>query len=121
VRVDGPVSSAFVVDAALAARRDRWSEAVVQAEPRQVRSSPVERSAVSEVPAEAAARVTDGRRQRREQKKRDAGTKTGATAPPPGARTADTARQPGTAADPRVRAYAPPADARPGRVVSITA
>jgi hypothetical protein len=42
--------------------------------------SPIERAAVGEVPSEATARVADGQRQRREQKKdREPGVKTGTT------------------------------------------
>lgn len=69
VRLEGPGTATSIVDAAAATRRDRWSEALVGAEPKHARSSPIEKSAVGEVPSEAAERVGDQRKQRREQKK----------------------------------------------------
>jgi hypothetical protein len=67
VRLDGPGTAQLIVDDQ-AARRDRWTESAVVAEPRQVRSSPVEPAAVGEVPAESAARVTDRKKERKDQK-----------------------------------------------------
>jgi hypothetical protein len=80
VRLDGPGTAALIADDQTA-RRDRWSESAVVAEPRQVRSSPVERAAVGEVPAESTSRVTERRKERKEQKEQKDRT--------PGARQAD--------------------------------
>ena len=67
MRLDGPGTAQLIVDDQ-AARRDRWTESAVVAEPRQVRSSPVEPAAVGEVPAESTARVTDRKKERKDQR-----------------------------------------------------
>ena len=67
MRLDGPGTAQLIVDDQ-AARRDRWTDSAAISEPRQVRSSPIERAAVGEVPAESTSRVNDRKKERKEQR-----------------------------------------------------
>ena len=76
MRLEGPNLAAYAVDDAAASRRDRWSESSVGGGPHQVRSSPIERAAVGEVPSEATSKVVQRDRQKQERRQRTPGVKT---------------------------------------------